>query len=447
MTEPERVIPNTMQSVFRKPWMGVLWFFLFMAVFIFVCAPLQFRFGMTGLALTELIILIMAVIPAFLSGQKFSEVFPVKIPSGLKLLGVLLMWAGTFLIVLVFNVVIMMLLPQEMAQETTGLNAAFTSIRFLPAFLIVAVMPAICEEALHRGFILSTMKTIRKDWVVVLIMGILFGLFHLSVVRFAGTAILGAVMTYIMLKTRNFIYPAFLHLINNTVPLLLVFFVTGASGTGEQVTAEMLEQSTGISDVLTLGAIILFACGAPVLIAGGAALINRKKSVEYTPEEKTERNKKAIRVIIVSAVLSSLLFISGLVLMVGGMLTDMPLNIDEQFELTQASEPKVYTTNITLSRPYALQYNLSADKGLVHLEIVDESGETVFDIFASEIFGNANYTLTPGTYRVIVRVVPEDARAYYEENGAEYPEGGFADLAMPVDENDPVRIDLILKLV
>lgn len=447
MNEPGRDSIKPINRIFRKPWMGIVWFVGVMVVFIFLCAPLQYYLGMTGLALTELIILIMALIPTLLSGQKLSEVFPIKVPSGLKVLGVFLMWLGTFLVVLVINVVIMMVLPEAMAQEAGGLGAAFTSVSFIPALLIVAVMPAICEEALHRGFILSTMKPIRKDWVVVLIMGVLFGLFHLSVVRFAGTAILGAVLTYIMLKTKNFLYPAFLHLINNMVPLVLVFFVTEATGTNEQITTEMLEQSAGISDVMTLGSIILFACGAPILIACGAALINRKKASEYTPEEKAARGRKAIRVIVVSAVLSALIFVSGLVLMVGGMFTDMPLNINEKFELTQASEPKVYTTEITLARPYALQYNLSTDKGLIHFEILDESDKPVVTFFANEIFGNGNYTLVPGTYRVIIRVVPEDVRAYYEANGQEYPDDGFPDLPMPADENDPVQISLNLKLI
>jgi hypothetical protein len=49
--------------------MGIVWFVGVMVVFIFLCAPLQYYLGMTGLALTELIILIMALIPTLLSGQ------------------------------------------------------------------------------------------------------------------------------------------------------------------------------------------------------------------------------------------------------------------------------------------------------------------------------------------------------------------------------------------
>ena len=70
--------------------------------------------------------------------------------------------------------------------------------------IVVALLPAICEEAVHRGVIIHTMYRIRKEWLVVLIMGIYFGLFHASPLRFLPTAILGAVMSYIMLETEKY---------------------------------------------------------------------------------------------------------------------------------------------------------------------------------------------------------------------------------------------------
>ena len=50
-------------------------------------------------------------------------------------------------------------------------------------------------------------------------MGIIFGLFHGSVWRFLPTAILGGVLTYIMLETENMFYPALFHFTNNFLPL------------------------------------------------------------------------------------------------------------------------------------------------------------------------------------------------------------------------------------
>ena len=73
------------------------------------------------------------------------------------------------------------------------------------------------------------MYRIRKEWLVVLIMGIYFGLFHANPLRFLPTAILGAVMSYIMLETENMVYSSAFHMINNLLPMVLQEFLLKTS--------------------------------------------------------------------------------------------------------------------------------------------------------------------------------------------------------------------------
>ena len=124
------------------------------------------------------------------------------------------MWFGTFLLGTLVTLIVGFFFPDGMAEVGIAMNDIFTSIPMWIAYLIIAVMPAICEEALHRGFILTSMKPIKREWIIVLVMGLIFGLFHLDPYRFAATAILGMALTYIMLKTRNILMPALFHLIN-----------------------------------------------------------------------------------------------------------------------------------------------------------------------------------------------------------------------------------------
>ena len=110
------------------------------------------------------------------------------------------------MITLVVMLVQYRLFPVQMTQISGGMNQVIFSVPFLLSFLIVAMLPAICEEAVHRGVILHTMYSVRREWMVVLIMGIYFGLFHSDPLRFLPTAILGALMSYIMLETENMVY-------------------------------------------------------------------------------------------------------------------------------------------------------------------------------------------------------------------------------------------------
>ena len=444
MEETDMKGTKKIQDVFGKPWMGIIWFVVVMVVIVFGCAPLQYYLGMTGLALTEIILLILAMIPVFLSKQKFSEVFPVKRPAARHLVGVVLMWIGTFMIVAVVNIATSLIFPEEMGQLSEGLGNIFTSIPAILSFLIVAVMPAICEEALHRGYIQSTMRSIKWDWLVVIIMGFIFGVFHLDPFRFAGTALLGATMTYIMLKTKNILYPVLLHFINNAFSLAVSFWATGQSVENPEYAAA---QSMEMIGPVTIGAVLIFACAAPLFLAGGAALLRKKIREEENPEAKAAWNRKRIRIIIAAVVLSGVIFVGGLITVVAGTLLAMPLNVNERIELTQASEPLVYTVTVDMERPYALQYSFSTDKGLLSFEFVDEAGERVAYFCANQIYGNGSYSLKPGTYRIIVRVVPADARAYFEEMGEVYPEEGFPELTMPADENDPVQVTLNIILI
>jgi membrane protease YdiL (CAAX protease family) len=85
-----------------------------------------------------------------------------------------------------------------------------------------ALSPAICEEALFRGAILSGFRSRWPAWLTVLSVGLLFGLFHISVYRVPIAAASGVVLTYLALRSGS-IYPSVLmHFLLNALALLAV---------------------------------------------------------------------------------------------------------------------------------------------------------------------------------------------------------------------------------
>ena len=204
-----------------KPWHGAAFFLLVMIVFFVICVPLQSYFGLYGVAVTEIILLIMALIFAKVMGHSLQSLFPVYSPEGLPMLGTILMWISVYILTMVVSLIQYRLFPRQMEAVSGGLDDVIYSVPFWVSIIVVAVLPAICEEAVHRGVIIHTMYRIRKEWLVVLIMGIYFGLFHANPLRFLPTAILGAAMSYIMLETENMVYSSAFHMVNNLLPMLL----------------------------------------------------------------------------------------------------------------------------------------------------------------------------------------------------------------------------------
>jgi sodium transport system permease protein len=86
--------------------------------------------------------------------------------------------------------------------------------------LYVAVLPAICEELAFRGMLLSGLRRKFRPASLVLGIGIIFGLFHMTLYRIAPTAALGMVLTAIALMTGSVFPGMLLHAGNNAIGVL-----------------------------------------------------------------------------------------------------------------------------------------------------------------------------------------------------------------------------------
>jgi membrane protease YdiL (CAAX protease family) len=82
-------------------------------------------------------------------------------------------------------------------------------------FLFLAIMPGVFEEIAFRGVLLQGLRKRLRPVAVVLVVGAVFGLFHMALFRFAPTFALGVCLATVTLLTRS-IYPAMLwHALNN----------------------------------------------------------------------------------------------------------------------------------------------------------------------------------------------------------------------------------------
>ncbi len=112
-------------------------------------------------------------------------------------------------------------LPLPEAAEAFELPEAM-DLPVLWAVLLFAVSPAICEELLWRGVLQGELEKQRRPLRTVLIVGLFFGLFHLSIYRLVTTGVTGAVLALVRLRTGS-IFPCMLfHAAFNAILLLVV---------------------------------------------------------------------------------------------------------------------------------------------------------------------------------------------------------------------------------
>jgi membrane protease YdiL (CAAX protease family) len=86
--------------------------------------------------------------------------------------------------------------------------------------IYIAVLPAICEELAFRGALLSGLRRKLRPVALVLVVGVIFGLFHVSLFRLAPTAVMGMILTVVALLTGSVFPGMLLHFGNNALGVL-----------------------------------------------------------------------------------------------------------------------------------------------------------------------------------------------------------------------------------
>jgi len=436
-----------------KPWHGIILFALVIVFLIFGATPIQMRWGMYGVALTEIILLAIAAAAA-VAAKIFlkidiKEMFPVKKPKIRQVIGVVLLWIGTLLLGMIATLIIGFFFPDGLARLGTEMGGIFTSVPMWTAYIIAAIMPAVCEEALHRGFILTTMKTIRKDWVIVIVMGLIFGIFHLDPYRFAATAILGMAITYVMLKTRNILMPALFHLINNSLSIIISFSTANSPNASQQA-----DTSAILSSAASLGSYLIIGFAIPFLILGGVLLLRGKipaaeqaADMAFTEAAAAKRRKSTVKAVIICSILSVVMLFSGIGIVASSVLFNPILNYKETVDVNSGTPSLVLPFEIKIPRAYVLTYDLSVQRGLLDMTIQDADGKEVYNLSAAEVNGSASVELKAGSYTIVFSYILTDVEGYYKLHGIQYDGDAVKDFHLDQDmsEYSPVKISVSIR--
>ena len=108
---------------------------------------------------------------------------------------------------------------EQMMEKALGLTDADYPDSLL--LLVFSVSPGICEEFLFRGLIMAGLRPVLKRWSTILLVSLMFGIFHISIYRILPTMVIGIVVTLVAYQTRSIWTGVLLHMINNATLLMV----------------------------------------------------------------------------------------------------------------------------------------------------------------------------------------------------------------------------------
>jgi len=191
-------------------------------VVLFLLAPLQKRNVAVGLLVLEWGGLLgLTALFARSTGVPLPRVVRLRRPPAAAVAGAILIGMSAWLVIgLAADWIFQP--PKEMTDALQKLIAPPDQGRGVVFTLfLMALSPAICEEALFRGPILRGLRSLLSARGAAIATGVLFGLFHLSVYRFVPISLLGALLSAIALAADSIVPAMVAHFVNNACLVLL----------------------------------------------------------------------------------------------------------------------------------------------------------------------------------------------------------------------------------
>jgi sodium transport system permease protein len=167
--------------------------------------------------------LLPAVGIAVLKGYDLKETFSLRLPGwsgalGAALLGISAWTVAGGLLVRLFPP------PESFARAMQkAILMEDQRVSTVVLLLLVAVSPALCEEAFFRGIVMSGFRRLGK-WPAIVATAFLFGLAHASIYRLLPAMALGVLIGYTVWCTRSIFAGMIVHLLNNGLIVVMAKF-------------------------------------------------------------------------------------------------------------------------------------------------------------------------------------------------------------------------------
>jgi hypothetical protein len=189
-------------------------------------------------------------------------------------------------------------IPLECSEDISSSLLSGSSVFLM--LISTTLAPAVTEEILHRGIIFRGLKnSFRSRPLIMALTGILFGVFHISPVRWSMPILMGVIAAWIMLETDNIFYTMLLHFLYNSL-------LIGASLLARSmvpVDSAKLLNSVHLTGS-TVGVVLcMYGLPVPLLIYTGCWLIRRSESVVKPAFLVQGRERKTLLQIIIPTVI------------------------------------------------------------------------------------------------------------------------------------------------
>lgn len=227
-------------------------------VILYLGGSIQVSYGYYGVLATQVILLGIPLLAAVYSKKSLKKTFRLNAFCPRHIAGSIVMIAGAIMVGIVLTAVTSAMFPSSAEGVSVSMDYLMGD-NFAQTLLVVALLPAVCEELMFRGYIFSAFEAKMKPAAAILTASVIFGLYHMSIVRFFTTALLGAAICYVAYRSKSIFPGMLMHFINNACSVFIMYY---PEQTG-RIFPVLVKETIGISDMM-----LMLGAGIACLAAG-----------------------------------------------------------------------------------------------------------------------------------------------------------------------------------
>jgi membrane protease YdiL (CAAX protease family) len=211
------------KTLFFSPYYGMVYYLLALAALYYIGSKMQAKDIVNGLIQTQMFIIVLPVALILKAIKQYN--LPIlrlnkPKPANFLLVPIIAVCAAILVSVLSHLINLVYPFPKEYLAKMEEL-LKMPDLKLWQMYLLIAVMPGVCEELMFRGFLIRFFEK-QGMWVSIVITAFLFALFHLDPYKFLPVFLLGIMLGYLAVKSNSLYMSMYAHAINNAVAVTAV---------------------------------------------------------------------------------------------------------------------------------------------------------------------------------------------------------------------------------
>lgn len=187
-------------------------------------------------AFSQLLFLLLPVILISLRFPlEFREMFRLKqLPTSRQLLFAVTAMAGFQFFVAGYSIIQERLIPESFLEDYQALHEMIRetylkyfsgsgTLDIIRSLVVGAVIPAVSEEFLFRGFLQRSLEERMRPTGAILIAGVMFSLLHFNPIDFVALACIGLFLGFLAYYTKSIVLCIIIHFLNNAFAISVLF--------------------------------------------------------------------------------------------------------------------------------------------------------------------------------------------------------------------------------